>query len=75
MLPVGIWKDFQKIKGFNAFVRAWHPSYLTGVMLESINSTIRIGAATVLPGDIVLGKKGRSRIYSSAFGRKGRSNI
>lgn len=50
-------EGLSKIKGFNAFVRAWHPSYLTGVMLESINSTIRIGAATVLPGDIVLGKK------------------
>jgi len=46
-----------KIKGFNAFVRGWHPSYLTEVMLLSINAPIRIGAATVLPGDIVLGKK------------------
>lgn len=50
-------EGLSKIEGFNAFVRAWHPSFLTGVMLESINSTIRIGAATVLPGDIVLGKK------------------
>ena len=46
-----------KIEGFNAFVRGWHPSYLTEVMLLSINAPIRIGAATVLPGDIVLGKK------------------
>ena len=46
-----------KITGFNAFVRGWHPSYLTEVMLLSINAPIRIGAATVLPGDIILGKK------------------
>lgn len=50
-------EGLSKIDGFNAFVRAWHPSYLQEVMLESINSTIRIGAATVLPGDIVLGRK------------------
>jgi regulator of RNase E activity RraA len=46
-----------EIEGFNAFVRGWHPSFLTGVMLLSINSAIRMGAATVLPGDIVLAKK------------------
>jgi len=46
-----------EIDGFNAFVRGWHPSYLTEVMLLSINAPIRIGAATVLPGDIVLAKK------------------
>ncbi len=46
-----------KITGFNAFVRGWHPSFLTEVMLLSINAPIRIGAATVLPGDIILGKK------------------
>ena len=46
-----------KIDGFNAFVREWHPSFLTEVMLLRINSPIRIGAATVLPGDVILGKK------------------
>ena len=50
-------EGLSKIEGFNAFVRGWHPSFLTEVMLESINAPIRIGAATVLPGDIVLGKK------------------
>jgi len=49
-------EGLSKIDGFNAFVRGWHPSFLTEVMLESINSPIRIGAATVLPGDVVLGK-------------------
>lgn len=50
-------EGLSKIEGFNAFVREWHPSFLTEVMLLSINSPIRIGAAIVLPGDIVLGKK------------------
>lgn len=46
-----------EIKGFNAFVRGWHPSFLTEVMLLSINYPIRMGAVTVMPGDIVLAKK------------------
>ncbi len=46
-----------EIEGFNAFVRDWHPSFLTEVMLLSINTPIRMGAVTVLPGDIVLAKK------------------
>ena len=50
-------EGLSKIEGFNAFVRGWHPSFLTEVMLESINAPIRIGSATVLPGDVVLGKK------------------
>jgi len=45
-----------KIDGFNAFVRDWHPSYLKEVMLLGLNVPIRMGAATVLPGDIVLAK-------------------
>lgn len=50
-------EGLSEIEGFNAFVRGWHPSFLTEVMLLSINSPIRIGAATVLPGDVVLAKK------------------
>ncbi len=45
-----------KIDGFNAFVRDWHPSFLKEVMLAGLNVPIRMGAATVLPGDIVLAK-------------------
>ena len=44
------------IDGFNAFVRGWHPSFLKEVMLTGLNVPIRMGAATVLPGDIVLAK-------------------
>jgi regulator of RNase E activity RraA len=45
------------IDGFNAFVRDWHPSFLTEVMLAGLNVPIRMGAATVLPGDVVLAKQ------------------
>ena len=50
-------EGLSEIDGFNAFVRDWHPSFLTEVMLLSINDPIRIGAATVMPGDVVLAKK------------------
>nr|WP_298791961.1 RraA family protein [uncultured Allomuricauda sp.] len=50
-------EGLSEIEGFNAFVRGWDPSFLTEVMLLSINAPIRMGAATVLPGDIVLAKK------------------
>ena len=50
-------EGLSEIEGFNAFVRAWHPSFLTEVMLLSINDPIRIGAATVMPGDVILAKK------------------
>ncbi|SNY94505.1 RraA family protein [Flagellimonas pacifica] len=50
-------EGLSEIEGFNAFVRGWDPSFLTEVMLLSINTPIRMGAATVLPGDIVLAKK------------------
>ncbi|MEA3462856.1 MAG: RraA family protein, partial [Bacteroidota bacterium] len=45
------------IEGFNAFVKGFDPSYLTESMLMGINVPIRIGRATVFPGDVVLAKK------------------
>jgi len=50
-------EGLSEIEGFNAFVRGWDPSFLTEVMLLGINTPIRIGAATVLPGDVVLAKR------------------
>ncbi len=50
-------EGLSEIDGFNAYVRGWHPSFLTEVMLLSINYPIRIGAVTVMPGDVVLAKK------------------
>ena len=46
-----------EIEGFNAYVRGWHPSFLREVMLTGINVPIRIGDATVFPGDAVLAKR------------------
>lgn len=46
-----------EIDGFNAFVRGFDPSYLMESMLMGINVPIRIGRATVFPGDVVLAKK------------------
>lgn len=46
-----------EIEGFNAFVRAWHPSYIQDMMVGGINTPIRIGEAVVLPGDVVLAKR------------------
>lgn len=47
----------EKIEGFNAFVRGWDPSFIQGMMLSGLNKPIRIGRATVLPGDVVLAKR------------------
>src|SRR6266516_312574 len=46
-----------EIKGFNAWVKGQDPSYIQQMMLTGINVPIRIGRATVLPGDAVLAKK------------------
>ena len=46
-----------KIEGFNAFVKGFDPSFLTEAMLMGINTPIRMGRATVFPGDVVLAKK------------------
>lgn len=50
-------EGLSKIEGFNAFVRGFDPSFLTESMLMGINVPIRIGRATVFPGDVVLAKK------------------
>ena len=50
-------EGLESIKGFNAFVRGFDPTYLMEEMLTGINVPIRIGSATVLPGDVVLAKR------------------
>jgi 4-hydroxy-4-methyl-2-oxoglutarate aldolase len=47
-----------EINGFNAWTKGYDPSYIQQMMLGGINVPIRIGRATVLPGDVVLAKKG-----------------
>ena len=43
-----------EIDGFQVFARGFHPSALREVTLAGINTPIRIGHVTVLPGDVVL---------------------
>lgn len=50
-------EELEKMEGFNAFVRGWDPTFLDETMLTGINVPIRIGRATVLPGDVVLAKR------------------
>jgi len=46
-----------EIAGFNAFVRGWDPTAIRDMMLIGLNTPIRIGRVTVLPGDVVLAKR------------------
>ena len=50
-------EGLSEIKGFNGWIKGEDPSYIQQMMLTSINAPIRIGRATVLPGDVVLAKK------------------
>jgi len=46
--------EIEEIKGFEVFCRGTDPSALRNVMLMGINAPIRIGQATVMPGDIAV---------------------
>lgn len=50
-------QEIKNIKGFNAFVRDFHPSFLEEMVLMGLNTPIRIGAAMVLPGDLVIAQR------------------
>jgi 4-hydroxy-4-methyl-2-oxoglutarate aldolase len=50
-------EGISEIKGINGWIKGQDPSYIDQMMLTSINAPIRIGRATVLPGDVVLAKK------------------
>jgi 4-hydroxy-4-methyl-2-oxoglutarate aldolase len=50
-------EDLRKIEGFNVWVKGTDPSYMRKTVLTTINAPVRIGEATVLPGDAVLAKK------------------
>jgi 4-hydroxy-4-methyl-2-oxoglutarate aldolase len=51
-------EGLEEITGFNGWIKGYDPSYIQQMMLGGINVPIRIGRATVLPGDVVLAKKG-----------------
>ncbi|MCC7493021.1 MAG: hypothetical protein IT204_11755 [Fimbriimonadaceae bacterium] len=45
------------ITGFASFVRGVHPTFASPtIMLLGVNTPLRIGPATVMPGDVVLGR-------------------
>lgn len=50
-------EGLRKIEGLNGWVKGSDPSYMRKTLLTGINVPIRIGHATVLPGDAVLAKK------------------
>jgi regulator of RNase E activity RraA len=48
----------EELPGFVSFVRGLHPTYASPtIMLLGVNCPTRIGAVTVMPGDVVLGRK------------------
>lgn len=50
-------QELRMMKGFNAFVRDFHPSFTVEMVLMGLNTAIRIGGAIVLPGDLVIAQK------------------
>ena len=50
-------EGLNEIEGFNGWIKGSDPSYISQMMLTSINAPIRVGRAIVLPGDVVLAKK------------------
>jgi 4-hydroxy-4-methyl-2-oxoglutarate aldolase len=53
----GAIRDLEGIAGMDmpAYFRHAHPSFLTNVIISGINVPVRIGNATVMPGDLVFG--------------------
>lgn len=47
-------QEIRNLKGFNAFVRDFHPSFTEEMVLMGLNTPIRIGNVMVLPGDLVI---------------------
>jgi regulator of RNase E activity RraA len=53
-------RDLERVNqltDFNVFCRGVHPSAILDVTLAEVNGPIRIGNATVMPGDVVLGAR------------------
>jgi regulator of RNase E activity RraA len=53
-------RDYERVRqleNFNVFCRGVHPSAILDVTLAEVNGPVRIGNATVMPGDVVLGTR------------------
>ncbi|HYO29536.1 MAG TPA: hypothetical protein VER37_03065 [Thermomicrobiales bacterium] len=46
-----------QLPDFNVFCRGVHPTAILDVTMVEVNGPVRIGGATVLPGDVVLGTR------------------
>ncbi len=55
-------EELRDTKGFNAWVKGHHPSYIKDMTPTAINAPVRIGEVTVLPGDVVFANE-----YGVAF--------
>jgi len=53
----GAIRDLEGIQHMDmpAYFRSVHPSFLTNVIISGVNIPVRIGKATVMPGDLVFG--------------------
>lgn len=49
-------EGLMEIEGFNGWIRGSDPSAIRAMVCATVNAPIRIGRATVLPGDVVLAK-------------------
>ena len=58
MVVSEIWTVSTSLPDFATFVRGVDPTGIANVTLTGINIPIRIAEATVLPGDVVLGRRG-----------------
>jgi len=60
-------EENRNIAGFNGFYRSIDPSAIRDMEMTGINVPIRIGRATVLPGDVVLAKRDGVLIIPAAL--------
>jgi regulator of RNase E activity RraA len=60
-------EGLEQIEGFNGWIKGYDPSYIQQMMLGGINQPIRLGRTVVLPGDVVLAKKGGVVVIPPVF--------
>jgi len=63
-------EQLEKIEGFNGFVRGWNPGFYWASMIMGINIPINIGNVAVMPGDVILGKRGGVIVIPSHLAEK-----
>ncbi len=59
-------EGLEEIKGFNAWIKGYDPSYIQQMMLGGINIPIRIGRATVIARRCGAGKKAGGVVFIPA---------